>query len=103
MQIVDHTAVDFCDGEKDLFKKKKDVCLQDLREALKKASKDGLEVELLTASPPPAGRPPNIRGIIKKVDRGTIEIILTSGPPGRIGVFSICEIIGFVPRGCDEY
>ncbi|MGD9566904.1 MAG: hypothetical protein AB7V48_01065 [Sedimentibacter sp.] len=79
-----------------------DDCLKDLREALKKAAKKETEIELLTAASPPAGRPPNIRGIIKEVNRGTIELMLTSGPPGRIGIFSICQIIGFVPRGDDE-
>ncbi|TYP58560.1 hypothetical protein [Thermosediminibacter litoriperuensis] len=104
MSTMNDTSVDFFDNDKDKFKFKKDedVCLKDLREALKKAAKAGLEVELLTAAPPPAGRPPNITGVIKRVNRGTIEVMLTSGPPNRIGVFSICHIIGFVPKGSDE-
>jgi hypothetical protein len=81
---------------------KSNDCLEDLREALKKAAKKEIEIELLTAASPPAGRPPNIRGIIKEVNKGTIELVLTSGPSGRIGIFSICHIIGFVPRGDDE-
>ncbi len=77
-------------------------CLEDLRCALLQAKKQGTEIELLTAAPPPAGRPPNIRGIIKKVRLGIIELELSVGPPGRIAVFSICQIIGFVPTNNNE-
>jgi len=74
-----------------------DVCVRDLREELIEAMKDCIEVELLTATPPPAGRPPNIRGVIKRVEKGIIKVDLTTGPPNRRAVFSICQIIGFVP------
>lgn len=77
-------------------------CLEDLRCALVRAKKEGTEIELLTAAPPPAGNPPNIRGIVKKVREGTIELELITGPPGRIAVFSICQIIGFVPLRGDD-
>jgi hypothetical protein len=44
----------------------KEDSLKELRNALEKAKKDGFEIELLTAVTPPAGRPPNITGVIEK-------------------------------------
>lgn len=82
-----------CEGKSDNV----DVCVRDLREELIEAKEECIEVEILTATPPPAGNPPNIRGIIKKVKKGIIIVELTTGPPNRKAVFSICHIIGFVP------
>lgn len=76
-------------------------CFSDLREALIEAKKDETEITLITAASPPAGAPPNITGIVRRVNLGTIELRLTSGPPNRVGVFSICQIIGFVPTAED--
>lgn len=64
--------------------------------------KEGIQVELLTAVPAPAGRPTNIRGVIKKVKKGIIIVDLAAGPPNRKAVFSICKIIGFVPFMGDD-
>lgn len=74
----------------------KEDCFTDLRDALIEAKKDETEIILITAASPPAGNPPNITGTVKKVNLGTVELKL-SGPPNRIGIFSICQIIGFVP------
>ncbi|KAA0563160.1 hypothetical protein F0342_14160 [Bacillus sp. CH30_1T] len=76
--------------------------LNELRIALLKAKEDGTVIELITAATPPAGRPPNIRGVVQKVNCGTLVLELTSGPPNRKGIYSIPQLIGFVPASDDE-
>jgi hypothetical protein len=78
------------------------LCVRDLRRELIRASLRGTEIELLTAAPPPAGRPPNIRGTVLGVSLGAVALCLTTGPRNRVGVFSLCHIIGFVPRDGDD-
>lgn len=78
-----------------------DDCLTDLREALIEAKREETEIVLITAAGPPVANPPNVTGIVRKVNAGTIELRLTLGQPGRTGIFSICQIIGFVPRSDD--
>lgn len=73
------------------------LCIRDIRRELIRAKLRGTEIELLTAAPPPAGRPPNIRGTVLDVSRGAVALCLTTGPRNRVGVFSLCHIIGFVP------
>jgi hypothetical protein len=80
----------------------KEDSLKELRNALDKAKKDGFEIELLTAVTPPAGRPPNITGVVQKVNKGTVELLLTRGPQNRIGIYSISQLTGFVPASGDE-
>ncbi|MEW8986025.1 MAG: hypothetical protein AB2401_03300 [Bacillus sp. (in: firmicutes)] len=74
---------------------------KELRKALKEVKKAGIEIELITASTPPAGRPPNIRGKVKKVNDATFLLEL-SGPPNREGTYSIAQLIGFVPASEEE-
>jgi len=72
-----------------------------MRLALLVAKLQGIEIELLTAASPPAGNPPNIRGVVTQVNCGTFKMALSTGQPGRTGVYSICHLIGFVPRNDD--
>lgn len=74
-----------------------DICLREMRLALLLAKFLGKEIQLLTCAPPPAGNPPSITGIVNRVGCGTFDLRLTRGQPGRIGTFSICHLIGFVP------
>ena len=74
---------------------------KELREALKEAKKNRTEIELLTAATPPAGRPPNIRGVVVKVNKGTFVLELGGGP-NRKGIYSIPQLIGFVPASADD-
>ncbi|MGM0865402.1 MAG: hypothetical protein ACQEWF_12070 [Bacillota bacterium] len=78
----------------------KEESFNELMFALMKAKEEGIEIELITAATPPAGRPPNIRGIVKKVSCGTFVLEL-SGPPNRKGIYSIPHLIGFVPVSDD--
>ena len=75
-----------------------DRCVQGLRRALCQAMNQGQEIMLLTCCPAPCGAPPNVKGVVCHVGCGTVKLLLTSGPPGRMGVFSLCHIIGFVPK-----
>ncbi|MGD6830715.1 hypothetical protein ACQCT5_01040 [Sutcliffiella halmapala] len=69
---------------------------KELRKALERAKRYRTVIEIITAATPPAGRPPNIRGRVKKVEDGTFVLELLSGPD-RFGIYSIAQLIGFVP------
>lgn len=72
----------------------KEACCVDMREALEAVLNQ--EIEVISAAPPPAGNPVNVRGIVREVRDGVFVLELTQGQPDREGVFSICNIIGFV-------
>ncbi|MGM0836349.1 MAG: hypothetical protein ACQEV7_09350 [Bacillota bacterium] len=72
---------------------------KELRKALEKAKRARTVIEIITAATPPAGRPPNIRGIVKKVEDGTFVLELG---PNRFGTYSIPQLIGFVPASEEE-
>lgn len=78
------------------------MCVRDLRRALLHAKKCGTEVELLTCAPPPAGRPPNIIGVVTDVNLGSVELCLTRGPRGRKAIFSLCHLIAVIPTRDEE-
>lgn len=71
----------------------------------------GQKIQLITASRPPAGRPPNITGILKEVDNDIVKLRLQQEKEGstkekeRIGIYQLENIIGFVPvqgEGCSD-
>lgn len=69
------------------------------------------KIQLITAATPPAGRPPNITGKLIEVKNGLVKLMLQSEheetSEGRVGVYELEDIIGFVPMmggdsGCSD-
>ena len=78
--------------------------LFEFREELKQALNK--KIQLITAARPPAGRPPNITGVLVYVGEGTIQLKLKSEEEmttDRIGVYQINHIIGFVPAKNEDH
>lgn len=74
------------------------VCGYNMQQALMSAK--GQRIQLLMSTSPPAGRPPNITGIVKDVDVGLLKLELSRGKEEakpKIGVYAIRSILGFVP------
>ncbi|KLU64399.1 hypothetical protein DEAC_c36010 [Desulfosporosinus acididurans] len=79
------------------------VCSNNMQQAL--MSVKGQRIQLLMSTSPPAGRPPNITGIVKEVDGGLLKLELSRGEATakpKIGVYSIRSILGFVPVSAEE-
>jgi uncharacterized protein YjdB len=58
-------------------------------------------IQILTVLSPPAGRPPNITGILREVKDGIVKLALQNehedSDTERIGVYKLSEVIGFIP------